>query len=454
MAKLSKKGKPPGSFTVRSGRWYWLVKLPGYQKRKITKLCLPGAETSLKAMPDNANISTAYQLAWKIWEKASKKNNTVITDTLTVSNLNSKFLNYCDSYYNETQVGTKETENLAYGTRLLVAKYANLAAESITPKELAEIQVDLLADKRRLSITTINRRIDAIKRMYKWAVGQGLIEPIIEAAIARFPKIKRGRTTAKPAQKTQPANPVDVKATLKYLTPTVRDMVIVQWICSMRPTEIINMQPKYIIKSKNNEPWLYWPEEHKNKNKGKYRVIAIFPDAQKIIEARIKKLNPDDYIFSPAQSAIEARNQKCKKRKTPLNCGNRPGSNVKAEPKIKPGDKFSKNAYPRAVKRAIQTANKEIKKNNIARADEGLEPLQLISHWSPRQLRHAKATENRALAGQAIAAILLGHTKGSKATNAYTHMAFLDDERAKAAREVREAAKQIMELEEKLKSEK
>ena len=281
--------------------------------------------------------------------------------------------------------------------------------------------------------------------MYAWAVGVGLIDPYIEAGIARFPLLKPGRTTAKPAKPTLPANPSDVKAVLPYLTPVLRDMVMVHGICDMRPSEVIAMQPCFIDKT-DPEMWVYIPEKHKNKHRGKIRVIPIFPEAREILEPYLVRKAPTEYIFSPKESTSQSRARKTANRKTPLSCGNKPGTNVKANPKIQPGESFSRYSYPQAIKRAIAAVNKSRKVENMMRERDGLEPIPLMDHWAPRQLRHAKATENRALAGKAIAAILLGHAPNSQATDAYTWQVIKDEAREKAKQEVREAAKKIIEI--------
>ena len=76
-------------------------------------------------------------------------------------------------------------------------------------------------------------------------------------------------------------------------------------------------------------------------------------------------------------------------RRTPLSCGNRPGTNRKRSPKRKPGAKYSTDSYRRAIHRACDAAK--------------------VERWSPNQLRHTAGTEIRAKFGLEAAQVVLGH---------------------------------------------
>ena len=72
-----------------------------------------------------------------------------------------------------------------------------------------------------------------------------------------------------------------------------------------------------------------------------------------------------------------------------MSCGNKPGSNRKADPARTPDERYTTASYRRAIHRACDKAN--------------------IARWSPHQLRHAAATEIRKRHGVEMARIILGH---------------------------------------------
>jgi len=89
------------------------------------------------------------------------------------------------------------------------------------------------------------------------------------------------------------------------------------------------------------------------------------------------------------ESEERRRRKAQEKRKTPLSCGNRRGSNRVADPKRKFSDCYSVASYRHAIQRVCKKL--EIKK------------------WSPNQLRHSAATEIRKKFGLEAAQVVCGH---------------------------------------------
>ncbi len=84
-------------------------------------------------------------------------------------------------------------------------------------------------------------------------------------------------------------------------------------------------------------------------------------------------------------------------RRTPLSCGNRPGTNRKRRPKRRPGNRYDTNSYRRAIHRAVELANRKREKDDQ------------LPKWSPNRLRHSAATEIRKRFGLEAAQVTLGH---------------------------------------------
>ena len=76
-------------------------------------------------------------------------------------------------------------------------------------------------------------------------------------------------------------------------------------------------------------------------------------------------------------------------RVTPIEQGNRAGSNKKPHPMIKPGSRYGKNSLNNAVKRACERAG--------------------VVRFTPYDLRRSAATQVRATLGKDAARLLLGH---------------------------------------------
>jgi integrase len=195
-----------------------------------------------------------------------------------------------------------------------------------------------------------------------------------------------------------------VDATLPHLPEVVADMVRLQRLCGCRPGEVSLIRPCDVDAS--GEVWVYQPESHKTEHHGRKRIICIGPKGQDVLRPYL--LRPaESYCFSPQDSERKRLAEMHAKRRTPLSCGNRPGSNRTRRPKRKPGERYDTNTYRRAIHRAVDLANRARTKQA---AKEGVEP-EMLSRWSPNQLRHSAATAIRKAFGLEAAQVTLGHAQ-------------------------------------------
>jgi len=97
------------------------------------------------------------------------------------------------------------------------------------------------------------------------------------------------------------------------------------------------------------------------------------------------------FLFSPAEAVAEQREDRHAQRKTPLSCGNVPGSNVQRRPRKQPGERYDRRSYYGAIQYACKRA--------------GIDP------WHPYQLRHNAATALRKQFGLDVTATMLGHVR-------------------------------------------
>ena len=173
--------------------------------------------------------------------------------------------------------------------------------------------------------------------------------------------------------------------------------------------------------------WVYRPATHKNASRGKDRAVAIGPKAQAVLAPFIAGRDPAAYLFTPADSLAWRRAERTKARRTPLSCGNVPGSNVAARPRWRPGDRYRTGTYGGAIAKACDRAfpaagdlawrDRESAAAWAARlSDEQRGELarwQERHRWAPNRLRHAAATEFQNQFGIERARVLLGHSKVS-----------------------------------------
>ena len=147
---------------------------------------------------------------------------------------------------------------------------------------------------------------------------------------------------------------------------------------------------------RNGEIWAYRPLSHKTEHHSRDRIIFIGPKAQAILLPYLLR-DAESYCFSPLDSEAKRRAETRANRKTKVQPSQQ--DRRKRRPRRKPGGRYVKDAYNRAIHRAVDRANRLSDDN------------ERIPYWSPNQLRHSAATEIRRQFGLEAAQTVLGHAR-------------------------------------------
>ena len=249
----------------------------------------------------------------------------------------------------------------------------------------------------------VNKLTAIIPRAFKWAAAEELVSASIYHALRTVEGLKRGRTTAREPEPVKPVDDALVEATLPHLPPIVADMVRFERWTGARPGEVCQLRP--IDLDRSGEVWTYRPASHKTEHHGRERIIYIGPRVQEIILPYLLR-DAAAYCFSPAESEAHRHDEQRASRKTKVqpsqaNRGQRHRSRA-------PKTQYTKDSYARAIRRAIDKANKEI---STKATEAGITDPQSLHHWHPNQLRHTRATEVRRQYGLEAAQVILGHAK-------------------------------------------
>lgn len=321
---------------------------------------------------------------------------------ITVIELTAAYLQFAEGYYRKDGKPTVELSHVKRHIRVLVDYYGTLPVNEFGPRRLKALQEALV--RQGLSRVGVNARIGGIKRIFRWGESEEIVPRGTANTLATVRGLSKGRTKAPERPPVLPVDDAIVEATLPHLGGVVADMVRLQRFTGCRPGEVCSIRPMDVDRS--GEVWTYIPEHHKTEHHGKARIICIGPRAQEILRKYL--LRPADaYCFSPADSEKQRLAELHAARVTPMSCGNTPGSNRLRHPTRSPGARYFKDAYCRAITRAINAANAARKK---AAKEAGVEPV-LLASWSPNRLRHAAATEVRRQFGLEAAQVTLGHSK-------------------------------------------
>ena len=316
-----------------------------------------------------------------------------VDPSLTMSEVLLRYREFAKGYYSKNGVPSKEFVEMAHALKPVRELYGSTLAREFGPLKLQVVRQRMM--DLDLSRGVINHRVNRIKRFLKWATSQQLVPPSVYTGVSTVTGLRHGRTTAR---ETDPVTPVDdghVDAVIPYTAPQVAAMIQLQRLTGMRPCEVVMIRTGDIDRSK--EVWIYTPSSHKNSWRGNDRKIPLGPKAQELIKPFVK-VDLEAHLFSPQEAEAHRNLVRRSLRQTPLTPSQR-GRTPKARPKRAKRDRYDVGSYRRAIKYAIQRANRE-------RVRGGLEP---IPHWFPLQLRHSRATELNELFGIEAAAVSLGH---------------------------------------------
>ncbi|MBA4189477.1 MAG: hypothetical protein C0467_15915 [Planctomycetaceae bacterium] len=334
---------------------------------------------------------------------------------------------------------TSEVDEIKRSLAPVRRVYGHTAAAEFGPRALVAVRHQMIA--AGWCRTVINRRLDRVKRVFRWATAEELVPVTVYQALRTVQGLGRGRTEVRESEPVSPVDAAHVAATLPYLNRHVRAMVELQQLTGMRPGEVRRLTIAQVDRS--GELWVYRPVRHKTAHRGKVRVIPFGPRARAVISAFLVGSHPppagftgidladdtarlvaaDAYqeanrdrdaallrdlarpvafvagcvidpttpVFSPAHEREERFRVMRANRKSKVQPSQE--NRKKKNPKRKPGTGYNPTTYATSISRACEAAG--------------------VPHWHPNQLRHLFATTVRVQHGLEAAQVLLGHANAS-----------------------------------------
>lgn len=321
---------------------------------------------------------------------------------MTIGRLCRLYNAHAEEYYRRIDGGrTEEARSNRHAMRPLKRLFAQLPVEEFGPLRLKEVQQEMV--RRGWCRKHVNDQIGRIKRMLKWAVSEELIPVSIHEAAQTVSGLRAGRTAARESNPVKPVPMSLIETVLPVVSSQVRAVIELQLATGMRPGEVVIMRTCDI--DTTQEPWLYRPSHHKTEHHQHERLVFLGPRAQDIVRPFLDSQQPHEYLFSPTDADLERRRKLHALRKTPMSCGNVPGSNRKNSPDRKPGERYHTASYARAIRRALEAAFPTPPKLDAKERDQ----WRREHHWHPHQLRHNAATHLRTQFGIDVAQVVLGH---------------------------------------------
>lgn len=307
-----------------------------------------------------------------------------------VEQLVADFWRWAEQHYVKGGRPTREMNNIRDAVRPLLQLYGHTVAEEFGPLALSSLR-EHIVEQKRWARTTINSRINIIRRMFKWAAASERIPASVYEAVRILPGLQRGRTTAREPDPILPVAETDLLAVLPHVAPQVAAMVMLQWYTGMRPGEVVVMRWKDI--ERTEDWWMYRPAAHKTDHHGKRRMVWLGENARAILRKWFR-VNDETYLFSPLEAEQQRRLANRESRKTKITPSQALRDGQRSSRALQRyGNQYTPNTYRQAIARACEKVG--------------------VPLWTPNQIRHAVATRIRTQFGLDSAQAVLGHSNAS-----------------------------------------
>jgi integrase len=246
--------------------------------------------------------------------------------------------------------------------------------------------------RKKLCRNYVNSLIGTVQTAWDWLAAQKLVPTSAADNLRKVRSIRAGFGGVE-AETVIPVTDQDVAATLPKLNHVVAAMVRLQRLTGMRPGEVCIMRrcdlatrTDETLRPANSPPvtakkigealvWFYAPSDHKNKAKGKPRLIALGPQAQSLLKPFLDR-EQTAYLFSPREGRQSWQGK--------------PG---KRSPGSRAGNRYTTQSYGRSIRYACERAQ--------------------VPVWAPNRLRHAAASAVADAEQFDLASDLLGHSTPS-----------------------------------------
>lgn len=368
--------------------------------RAVVTLCgkdfyLGGHDTPESRQAYDRLIAEWYASGRRIMPQAER------TGSLRVAQIVAAFMAHAESYYVAPDgQHTSELDNYRQAVRPLERLYGTTAAVDFGPLALKAVRQEMI--RMRWARRNINKQVNRIRSLFKWAASQELIPASVCESLRTLAGLQPGRGGAKETEPVRPVPEQFIHVIQSHVSGQVWALIQLQLLTGARAGELVKMRPVDIDVSK--DVWVYCPTRHKTAHHGHKRTIFIGPKGQEVIRPFLSGRPVDAFLFSAAEAEQERLERLHSQRKTPLSCGNVPGSNRRAKPQHKPGECYDVSSYRRAIARACDKADQWAKGGVVIGNDE-----RIIQRWHPHQLRHNAATYIRREFGLEFSKVILGH---------------------------------------------
>jgi integrase len=333
---------------------------------------------------------------------------------LSVAEVLLSYLEYCEKHYASRRGCDALLARIKAALRPVRELFGSEPVDGFRAKALMLVRQKFIDAGHNRS--TVNAKIGAIKRCFKWAAREEMIPVATYHSLSTVEGLRNGDAAVPESKPVPPVADDVVDAIRPHLSRQIWGLIQLQRWTGCRPGEAVSIRGIDIDRS--GLVWIYKPEHFKSEHLGHQRAIALGPKAQEVITEFLRP----GYLFDPREEERERLAARSAARRTPLSCGNRPEINRKRQRRRGPGSCWTACSYRVAIERAClktwplpeslrRKPGERSKAWRVRLGDRWSDVLRWKADhtFAPNQLRHLFGTKVRRDFGLDGAQVALGH---------------------------------------------
>jgi integrase len=208
------------------------------------------------------------------------------------------WLDHCQANYVKFDRQTSEYHIQRSAMSFLLSLYGSEYVQDFSLTKLEAVRNAMI--KQQYVRDTINGYISRIIRAFRWGVGRKFVPPSVLHECESIQHLKAGRANVPESKKVTSAPIKLIRMVQDHFrgsasTTMLADMIELQLLTGMRPSDVCGMRWEDLDRSEN--VWVYRVclEVNKTTHMEKPRIVMLGPKAQAIVK---KSLNLSGYVFT------------------------------------------------------------------------------------------------------------------------------------------------------------
>ena len=146
--------------------------------------------------------------------------------TVTINELITTYWDFALGYYVKNSQPTRELQALKYSFKPMAELYGVIAVDNFGPTALKAVRQRMV--DQGLCRSLVNRRVNRIRRIFKWGVENELVRSATLEALRAIAPLKRGRCSVRESDPVKPVPESLVNAIEPFVSRQVWAMISVQ----------------------------------------------------------------------------------------------------------------------------------------------------------------------------------------------------------------------------------